>query len=296
MKITILGANSYIARNMIYLLKGKEDIELSLYDYQETHLDGEASYQALNILDKNAVASVDLKCDIIYMFIGKTGTLQGFDDFETYININEKALLNVLSAYREQKSEAKIVFPSTRLVYKGSDVPQTEDAEKEFKTLYAINKYACEQYLEMYHRMFDVKYLILRICVPYGTMIPNASSYGTAEFMLGKAMKKENISLYGDGQVRRTLVHMEDLCNVLYEAAIHEECVNDIFNIGGEDYSLKEMANLVASQYGVGVDYVDWPQAALKIESGSTVFDAGKLQSILHYEFRNSFEGWIVKQ
>ena len=52
-----------------------------------------------------------------------------------------------------------------------------------------------------------------------------------------------------------------------------------MFNIGGEDYSLKEMAELIAKKYDVGVDYVPWPDVALKIESGDTVFDDQKIRS-----------------
>ena len=77
--------------------------------------------------------------------MGKTGTITGFGNYEEFIDINEKALLNILNEYRNQHSSAKIIYPSTRLVYRGDDMPLKEDAVKEFKTIYAINKYACEQ-------------------------------------------------------------------------------------------------------------------------------------------------------
>lgn len=293
MRITILGANSYIARNMIHMLKQSTEHTLFLYDYQEEHLDGVTGYHKLAILNPCEVKNIETDVDLIYMFVGKTGTGQGFDDYNTFIDINEKALLNVLTVMRDTKSEAKLIFPSTRLVYRGMPGKLPEDAEKEFKTVYAINKYACEQYLKMYNNMYGLKYCIFRICVPYGTMIPNASSYGTCEFMLGKAKKKENISLYGDGSVRRTLIHMEDLCNALFTAGASEKCINDVYNIGGEDYSLADMAKMIAGQFGIGVDYVDWPAAALAIESGDTVFDDEKLKNCVAIEYKHLFADWI---
>ena len=236
---------------------------------------------------------MDLICDIIYMFIGKTGSANGFDDCDTFLNINEKALLNLLNEYRRQNSKAKIVFPSTRLVYKGKKGKLSEDAEKEFKTIYAINKYACEQYLAQYRNVFGVKYCIFRICIPYGTLISGASSYGTAEFMLKKAQQNENIILYGDGSVRRTLTYMGDLCDILIDGGINDSCENTVYNIGGEDYSLKEMAELIAKKYNVGVDFVEWPEVALKIESGDTVFDDCKLKRVLNYQLKKTFIQWI---
>lgn len=293
-KIAVFGANGYIARNLIYVLKRDyPQYELSLYGIEDTYVDGSGKYVSVDMTDSESMKKIDLDVDVIFMLVGKTGSVNGFDQYDSFIDINERALLNLLNEYRNQGSIARIVFPSTRLVYKGKPGPQKEDAEKEFKTVYAINKYSCEQYLEQYHRVFDVQYTILRICIPYGTLISEASSYGTAEFMLSKATKGEDISLYGDGSVRRTLTYMEDLCITMIKAATSELTANDVYNIGGEDYSLKEMAELIAEKYGVGVDYVPWPDVALKIESGDTVFDSEKLDVAIGSNMKMKFKDWI---
>lgn len=290
-KIAVIGANSYIARNVICNLKNME-VELCGYDLAECQADGLKSYVSLNILEPDELAKIDMSCDIIFMFVGKTGSANGFDIPDTFIDINERALINVLNEYRRQHSSAKIIFPSTRLVYKGKPGPQKESAEKEFKTIYAINKFACENILEAYRNVFGVKYSIFRICLPYGTLIPGATSYGTAEFMISKASRGENISLYGDGSPRRTLTYMGDLVNALINASLCEGCINDVYNIGGEDYSLKEMAELIAAKYKVSIDYVPYPEVALKIESGDTVFDDEKLQGVCPTEYKMTFEEW----
>ena len=294
-KITIIGANSYIARNILYVLnQTPEEYQIKLYDYAPAQTDGADNYESIDILSMESVHKIDFNCDIIFMFVGKTGSADGFDNYDTFIDINERALLNVLNEYRLQNSSAKIIFPSTRLVYKGKSGALKEDAEKEFKTVYAINKYACEQYLEQYRRVYGIRYCIFRICIPYGTLVPNASSYGTAEFMLKKASNGEAITLYGGGTVRRTLTYMGDLCKILINGALCDECVNDVYNIGGEDYSLCEMASLIADKYNVDVVSVPWPEIALKIESGDTVFDDEKLQRVLPYTFTQSFKNWIL--
>ena len=50
-----------------------------------------------------------------------------------YIDINEKYLLRFLNCYVNHKSQAKIIFPSTRLVYKGR--PGLLKEESLFSTL-----------------------------------------------------------------------------------------------------------------------------------------------------------------
>lgn len=294
-KAAVLGANGYIARNLVYVLKRDyPDYELNLYGIEPNSLDNCENYVSVDMTDQEDVKKIDLSCDIVFMFVGKTGSANGFDEYEEFIDVNERTLLNLLNEYRKQKSKARIIYPSTRLVYKGKDEPVREEDEKEFRTVYAINKYACEQYLEQFHRVYDVQYSIFRICIPYGTLVPKASSYGTAEFMLNKAAKGENITIYGDGSVRRTLTYIYDLCKILIEGAISEGCANSVFNVGGEDYSLKDMAEMIAKKYGIGIDYVPWPDVALKIESGSTVFDSSKLDALIkNYMTKSRFVEWL---
>ncbi|MCL2661772.1 MAG: SDR family oxidoreductase [Oscillospiraceae bacterium] len=303
----IIGANSYIARNMIHVLSECKDVEaVALYDCQSTHDDGAANYKQINILDEASFTDVDLDVDLIFFFAGKTGTAVSFDNYDMFIDVNEKSLLNLLSEYRKQQSRAKIIFPSSRLVYKGKEGLLSEDSEKEFKTVYAINKFACEQYLSMYAAAFGVRYCIFRVCVPYGTLVPGASSYGTAEFMLERAKSGENITLYGNGSVRRTLTYIEDLCETMLLGALSLKCENDVFNIGGENYSLFEMASFIAERYKVAIEFEEWPELALRIESGDTVFDSGKLYGCLACQGdtppgRNvpidamTFEKWILQ-
>lgn len=293
-KIAVLGANGYIARNIIHVLeKEYPDSELKLYGIENNSIDLKCNYTQVDMSEKESTARISMDCDIIFMFVGKTGSVDSLERADTFININERTLLNLLNEYRRQGSHARIIFPSTRLVYKGAAGPQKEDNEKEFKTVYAINKYACEQYLKQFHEVYDIQYTVFRICLPYGTLVPGASSYGTAEFMLSKAQNGKNITLYGDGSVRRTLTYMGDLCKDIISGAMSENCANDVFNIGGEDYSLREMAELIAAKYGVGIDYIPWPEVALKIESGDTVFDAQKLDKAIGSRVNTRFIDWI---
>jgi len=297
-KISIIGANSYIARNVIIKCKkyGIEDIKL--YDIQPTHKDANNNYTQVNILSKESLNQVDFESDLLFVFSGKTGTVNGFEDYDSYIDINEKGLLNILDTYRKKKSKAKIIFPSTRLIYKEkNDGKIMEDDEKEFKTIYAVNKYCCEHYLKMYNNMYNVQYCIFRICVPYGTIVPGASSYGTAEFFLSKAKKSENITLFGDGLVKRTLIYMGDLCDALIHGGLSPECVNEVYNIGGGDNSsLYDIATLIAEIYNVKVQFVDWPEEASKIETGDTIFDSSKFDKKIGFEYKKSFTCWIKEQ
>ena len=143
MKAVILGANSYIARNMIALNARSHFAETVLCDYQPEHADKAVGYRQINPSRPSDLEEAIAGCELIYFFIGKTGTLNGFDEAGLFTDVNEKYLLNLLNAYRKTGSSAKIIFPSTRLVYRGSKRPLRESAAKTFLTPYALQKYAC---------------------------------------------------------------------------------------------------------------------------------------------------------
>lgn len=290
----VLGANSYIARNFVYkLINSYNCTSYKLYGKDDGQLDGFAPYQKVNILNKDDVKNIDLNCKYIFMFVGKTGSADGFENYIDSININQIALLNILNQYVKQKSQAKIIFLSTRLIYGNSSELYKEDFVPVLKSIYAVNKYACEKYLNIYSKVFDVNYVVLRLCIPYGTLINGASSYGTCGFMLKKAMNNENITIYGDGSQRRTFTYIGDVSDIIYNAALNVKCINDIYNIGGEDYSINDVAKLIANKYNVKVDYMPFPEIEKRIESGDTVFDSEKLDSIIGNLHMNKFSNWV---
>jgi len=292
MKIAILGSNGYLGRNLLHAAVSQGH-EVMAYDRSETQADNFQNYQQIDMSEASSMSSLDLDADAVYMLVGRTGTSDGFNKYEEFIASNEISLLNLLSEYRRQNSKAKIVFPSTRLVYRGRPEALKEDDPKEFKTIYAVGKYSGEQYLSQYHNLFGINYCILRLCIPFGTEIPEASSYGTLEFMLSKAKAGQPITLYGDGSLRRTFTHIADVTDIFLTAGSHAVCQNDVFNIGGNTYSLLEVANLIADQYGVEVQHVEWPPVALALESGDTVFDDARLAAEIGPINYQTVEIWL---
>lgn len=277
-KTAIIGANGYIGKHLTYYLQ-QMGIEPMCYDIQEEERE---NYKRVDLTDKESVKDIDLNVDYIFMFAGLTGTYAGFDKYETYVNINEIGLLNLLDAIRNSEYRPKIIFPSTRLVYKGVDKPLKEEDEKESRTLYAVNKLACEGLLQAYKYSFDIPYTVFRICIPYGNMLSSDYSFGTVGFFIKQAKAGKDITLYGGGNIKRTFTHMEDLCYQIVEGALREESNGEIYNIGGETYSLKEAAEVVASKFGTNVVAVPWPERDLRIESDHTYFDDTKIRTLLN--------------
>lgn len=277
-KCAVIGACGYIGKHIVKFLEERYGIIPETYDV----CDGVAKhYHKVDLTDRESVATIDLDVDYIFDFAGLTGTYAGFDKYETYNKVNELGLLNLLDAIRKPKFRPKLIFPSTRLVYKGVDKPLKEEDEKETKTIYAVNKLACEGLLYAYRQSFDIPYTIFRICIPYGNLLSDDYSFGTVGFFIRQAKAGNNITLYGGGDIKRTFTHMEDLCYQIIEAAFSVESDGNIYNIGGETLSLREAATVIARKFGVDVVSVPWPKKDLRIESSHTYFDDTKIRTLL---------------
>lgn len=290
---TVLGANGYLGRHLVYYLN-KNGYRVFAYDIQSERVPSIpdcVSYEQFDII--NHYKHVRFDVDYLFVFSGITGTKNGFDNYKNFIEVNEIGLLNILSVVRNLKNKPKIIFPSTRLVYKGQDYPLQESAEKEAKTIYAANKLACETYLKMYANCFGIRYTIYRICVPYGNLFDGEFSYGTVGAFLNRAKSGGTITLYGDGSIKRTLTHVISICQQITESMALTVSDNQTYNIMGEIFSLKQIATIIAGMYNTPVSFIPWNEMDRLIESGDTVFDEKKILDIIKVDHSQSFINWI---
>lgn len=291
-RCAVFGANGYIGRHLVDALM-RSGICVKAFDVQEVPFSAGVDYMKVDISDPSMLQDISWDVDSVYMFAGITGTYDGFVEYKKFTLVNEIGLLNILNAIRQSAFRPKVIFPSTRLVYQGSDSPLREEAAKAPKTIYAINKLACEYILEEYRNAFDIDYTIYRICVPYGNLVGQDISYGTIGFFLSQAESNRQIMLYGDGSLRRTFTHIDDVCSQILATCHDVKSNNEIYNIPGEDYSLRDVATVIAHKYNAEIRYIEWPDEQRRIESGHTVFNAEKIQNSFNIALRYCFATWI---
>jgi len=285
MKCLFFGAGGYLGRNLVSQLRqnGNEVVIPSAPDGGR-----------LDLIKIESYVNIDWNVDVVFLFAGITGTTTAFDNYEKFIAGNELVLLHILDSIRRSSSRPRVIFPSTRLIYGGSDNPLHENGAQKFKTLYGVNKIACEHYLNVYANAFDIPYTVLRVCVPYASNVGNNYSFGTIGNFISQARSAKRICLYGGGTVKRTLTHIDDLCRIISLTAGHSETTNRTYNVPGENMSLYEAASLVAAKYGACVESVDWPEFDARIESGSTVFDGSLLLDTLQTAVEYRFSEWVT--
>lgn len=274
-RYAIIGSSGYLGAHTSWYLKKKQSI-IECYD----NIASRESYY-IDLTQKETLDRIDFNVDIIFLFAGITGTNISFEHYENFINVNEIGLLNLLDSIRKSPYRPKIVFPSTRLIYKGNNFPLQEQDAKDCKSIYALNKLTCENILKIYSDIYEIPYSIFRICVPYGNYLNENYSFGTIGSFIKMATTKKEIVLYGDGQIKRTFTNIQDVCFQIVQSSLENESTNETFNVGGETFTLKDVAEIIADKYNSKIVHISWPEKDYKIESGHTFFSDDKIQKLI---------------
>ena len=296
-KIAIIGANSFLAKNFYtFLVRSNLDrnIDIRLYDMQSSFFSqSDYKYKQLDFLSVSSIRKIDFNVDYIFFYTGKSGTFVDSTQYKEFIQINETVLLDILNAYHEAKSQAVFVYPSTRLVYASSNDPVSENSHKQMKSIYAISKFSAENYIQLYNRTYGIKYIIFRICVPWGSLLETHKSYGTFQIFSDQAKENGIISVYGDGTIVKTYSYIEDICNVFYKSMDVPGMINDIYNVGGHHYSLNQIVSIIGNKYCVPIQHTEWPKSYIAMDGGNVILNSSKLRQFIDIDYKEIREDLI---
>lgn len=159
-------------------------------------------------------------------------------------SVNINGTLNILEYCR--KHNTKLIFSASSSVYKGDSLPTKETDAIEPKSPYALQKYVCEQYIDLYHKLYDLDYTILRYFNVYGERQLTEGAYCT---VLGIFLKQKKdgkvLTITGDGTQKRSFTHVSDVAKANLMALGWQ----GTFNIG-VDYntSINEIAGMVGGK------------------------------------------------
>lgn len=283
-KVAIFGASGYLGRHLCRHLQnhGIECVGFDVNDGSGCDTTDDNWWKSFSASDWSAIVFLS----------GLSGPERSFQQAELYESVNVGGLLKLLNKVAPLGEKApKIIFPSSRLVYRGG-TRVTEDSPLEPRSVYAANKMACEGLLSAYHHRFKIPYVAFRICVPYGNLISKDYSYGTVGFFMRQVMEGKPITVYGDGKCRKTYTHIGDLCHILQQA-IQLDNVVGVYNVGGHEYSLAELADMIVRNHPGKVEYVPWPEEAARVEMGEIALDASKLAEAIGFVDYKRMENYI---
>lgn len=148
----------------------------------------------------------------------------------TDCEINTVGTLNVLKLCAKYKV-SKFIYASSAAVYgTAKEVPITEDHRVLPISFYGLSKYSAEQYIHLYNQLFGLDYTILRYSNVYGMRQNMHGEAGVVSIFVNKAIKEQQLTVYGDGSQTRDFVFVRDIARANVQAVTYVG--NETFNIG----------------------------------------------------------------
>jgi UDP-glucose 4-epimerase len=112
---------------------------------------------------------------------------------------------------------------------------------------YGITKVAIEQHLLLRERLEALQPRILRFSNPYGERQRLDAAQGAVAVFMGRLLKGEPITLWGDGSVVRDYLHVSDAVSAILAALVHQG-PGRVFNIGsGEGVTLLQLVEAIGA-------------------------------------------------
>jgi len=168
----------------------------------------------------------------------------------------------------------KIIFVSSGGTVYG--IPQSVPIDETHPTdpicAYGVHKLACEKYLQLFDFANHVNTVILRVSNVYGPPQEIPRPFGAVEAFMRRSILDEPIEIWGDGNITRDYVHVDDVVVALIKATAHASR-SGVFNIGsGMGYTLNEIVRMIEKRLNktLTVNYLpardfDVPVNVLKI-------------------------------
>ena len=145
-------------------------------------------------------------------------------------------------------SVKRIFYSSSSEVYgEPVEMPQHEHTTPlNSRIPYAVVKNVGESFFRSYKKSYDLDFTIFRFFNTYG---PNQSVDFVVAKFLEKALKGEDITVYGDGSQTRTFCYIEDNVDTCIKILENDLENNNVINIGGEiEVSILELAQLIIEE------------------------------------------------
>jgi UDP-glucose 4-epimerase len=264
MKILITGGSGFIGSHIAEHFQSIAS-EIRVLDNYRTgyakNLNGlNATVIEGSITDRSLVREAVQGIDYIFHMAALVSVPESMSKPSECVDINVHGLLNVL----EEASAAgvkKIVLASSAAIYGDNPtVPKLETMVPEPKSPYAVTKLDGEYYLEMFRREGKLASTSIRFFNVFGPRQDPKGAYAAAvPIFMEKALKNEDITIFGDGGATRDFIFVKDIVGALAFAALND--IHGTFNAGyGGQITIQDLAEKIISEAGSSSKIVHLPE------------------------------------
>lgn len=247
-----------------------------------------------DVRDKYSMDYLVRDLDLMFNLAGQVSHIDSMQDPYTDLDINTRSQLSILEACRKYNPTVKIVFASTRQVYgKPQYLPVDEKHPLNPTDVNGINKLAGEWYHILYHNVYGIKTVCLRLTNTYGPrLLMKHNRQGFIGWFIRQIIEGKKIAIFGDGKQLRDLNYIDDVIDALLISGYDNSLNGQIFNLGNHPpISLEDIAKLLIKINGSGsYRLVPFPEENKKIDIGHYYASSTKFKDATGWEPKVSYE------
>jgi UDP-glucose 4-epimerase len=256
MNVLITGGAGYIGTELVYLLNQNEKVkEIIIYDNlsrenynlfigQQKLQHGKIKFVYGELLDSRKLKKVIQNIDVVYHLAAKVTTPFADQNAHFFEQTNNWGTAELIYAVEESKVQT-FVYLSSISVYGASSEEITIHSALNPKTFYGISKMRGEEHVQ---RLSDkIKTFTIRCGNVYGYNKSMRFDSVINKFMFD-ANFKGKITINGDGNQRRTFVHVQKVAEVMQQLLYTKE-PSTTFNLVDKIMSINDIAAVVDTIY-----------------------------------------------
>jgi UDP-glucose 4-epimerase len=241
--IFITGGAGFIANTLIkhYITNNK------IIVYDNFHRDTLTSSNVANhknlkiikgdVLDLPLLTNSMKGADIVVHAAGIAGIDTVIKDPVRTMTVNMIGTANALEAAKVNNINDRFVDFSTSEIFGSHAFKSTEEAPAvagsvgEARWVYAVSKLAGEHLAHAYYKQHKLPVVTVR---PFNVYGPGQTGEGALQIFIKRALKNEDIFIYGDGTAIRAWCFVDDFVDCLIRCIEDPKAIGESFNLGNQ--------------------------------------------------------------
>lgn len=287
-KILIIGGNGFIGTNLSKEL-AEQGYDVTSFDLAEPLCrNDKVKYISGDFFDDDTLEKITDDAEVI---IHAISTVNPGNSNIRYMTGYERDFIQTvkLCSMVTEKKLKMIFLSSGGTVYGNQTVqPILEDVRPQPINHYGNIKLCIENTIRTFNTQLHTKMLIARISNPYGPGQDYSKGVGFIDAALKKAIRGENIEIWGDGNNERDYIYISDACKMI-EKMIDYTGQDEVFNVSvSRGASQNEILDIIRRMgISIRVNYVE----SRSVDAKKIVLDNTRIKGIYKEKLVSLEEG-----
>jgi len=246
-----------------------------------------------NWLEKNILK---YEPDVIFHLAGQLTTYESFEKPLYDVDVNSKSTLVLLETVRKLNRPCRFILGSTFwVVGRPQSLPVNEETPCHPLNIYAVDRLASENYCKIYHRVYDMDALIMRLTNTFGIKEQyNNPRKAALNYLIYRGYKGQTIPIYDNGRFFRDYIYVSDVVSAA-ETIMEKGKSGECYFVGtGVKTWFYDVGKWIEELTSGKVIYVESPEFHKRINVGNIVVDNTKIKS-LGWNWKVSVKNGIKK-